>query len=361
VLDTTAYTAHLSYYTVITIPPIALFNTAKIICITKEGIMQSLPVTYSVSCTEALLIEVIPQFQIDNVLACEFWCQGLNDSYKVTTSKQTYLLRIYRYQWRCLEEIKFELDALLHLKDNDADIAYPIATNSGNYIVTLIAPEGKRYAILTAYIEGNELDFSLPKNPSLYAQHMAQIHQKSISFKSQHQRFQLDVKHLITEPLLRIQPFLKQRAEDWLFISDYAQTLAVQLQSALNSSQDIGFCHGDLHGGNAHINGEQLYSFDFDCCAMGLRVYDLAIFKWALKLGKKEHTVWQSFLNTYQQHRPLADNDLKIIDSLVSIRQIWLMGLHIDIAVAKGWLNDKYFDQQLDFLRNEQTTKSGQP
>lgn len=315
--------------------------------------MRHLPVSYSISCTNALLKEIIPQFKIFNVLHCEFWCQGLNDSYKVETATDTFLLRLYRHHWRTLTEIEFEIDALLHLKENGADVAYPIATKKGDYIVSFNAPEGSRYAILTSYIQGKELTFNGTEHAALYGQQVAQLHLKSEQFSSTHSRFKLDVKHLITEPLQRIEPFLKERPDDWAFISNYAERLSLQLQRALDSSDDIGFCHADLHGGNAHYDGNTLTFFDFDCCGFGLRIYDLAVFKWALKQDKKENEVWQAFLQAYLQYRPLNSNELAMVDALVSIRQLWLIGLHIDIALAKGWLDERYFDQKIDFLRNQ--------
>jgi Ser/Thr protein kinase RdoA (MazF antagonist) len=314
--------------------------------------MLTLPVTYSVTCSNALLHDVIPQFQIDKALHCEFWCQGLNDTYKVKTELDTFILRIYRYGWRDLAAINFEIQALLHLQKNGADIAYPIATKKGDYIVTLNVPEGLRYVILTRYISGNELDFSIPNNATLYAQHLAQIHFCTEQFKTSNHRFKLDVKHLISEPLARIKHFLIDRQDDWSFIKNTADKLSISLQKALNESLDIGFCHADMHGGNAHYDGKSLASFDFDCCAIGLRVYDLAVFKWSLKSQGKEDSIWQRFLHAYQQQRPLADDDLILIDSLVSIRHLWLIGLHIDIAVAKGWLDDNYFDQKIAFLKD---------
>ena len=313
--------------------------------------MLTQPGTYSVTCTDALLREVIPQFRIEKPLTCEFWCQGLNDSYKITTANNMYLLRIYRCQWQSLAEIRFELDGLLHLQANGVHVAYPIITNNDDYIVSLTTPEGPRHIILTTYISGSEVEFSCPESAPLYAQHMAQIHLYSEQFKTANK---LDVKHLLNEPKQRIKPFLTDRQSDWLFIKNSAKKLAICLQEALDKSPDIGFCHGDMHGGNAHYNGIQLGSFDVDCCAIGLRVYDLAIFKWSLKHDKKEDSIWQLFLHHYQQHRPLDNNDLQLIDTLVCIRHIWLIGLHIDIAVAKGWLNDHYFDQKIAFLHEQE-------
>lgn len=313
--------------------------------------MLTLPASYSAICPQALLRDILPQFQIEQAIHCEFWCQGLNDSYKVNTPNETFLLRIYRHQWRDLEAINFEVEALLHLQRLGANVAYPIITKTGTYVIEFNAPEGLRYAILTRYAKGQELILTEEKSAAIYAQHMAQIHLLSEDFSSSHQRFKLDVQHLLTEPLQRIKPYLAHRLEDWQFIENCAQILVQKLQQILTHSSDIGFCHGDMHGGNAHYDGSQLVSFDFDCCAIGLRVYDLAIFKWALKLNKKDNVIWDRFLKSYQQYRSLNKQDIEQIDSFVAIRQIWLIGLHIDIAVAKGWLNDAYFDRQIDFLR----------
>lgn len=303
--------------------------------------------------------QVVPRFKIDNPIHCQFWCQGLNDTYKVTTEKEAFILRIYRHNWRTRSEISFEIDALLHLQTNGSDVAYPIKTQTGEYIVDLIAPEGQRYAVLTRCAAGSELDFEVPESAQIYAQHMAHLHLNSIQFNSTHQRFQLDVQHLITEPLQSIKPFLKQRKDDWSFIEDYAQRLAKKLQTALNHSQKLVLCHGDLHGGNAHKDSKLLVSFDFDCCGLGLRSYDLAVFKWALEVDNKDPSIWDNFFHCYQLHFPLPDEEIALIDTLVSIRHIWLIGLHINIAVAKGWLNDQYFDQKIGFLRTQQLAAEG--
>lgn len=315
--------------------------------------MPSFPVSYSVCCTQTLLSDVLPLFQIEQPLECIFWCQGLNDSYKVVTAKQTYLLRIYRYGWRQLEEINFELDALLYLHKKGLDIAYPIATHSGEYTVAVNCAEGLRHAILTRYIDGQEINIDKLEDIERYAHQIALLHIHSEDFSSKHLRFQLDVQHLVTEPLQRIKPFLQDREKDWLFISEYGQELTATLKAALENRIDFGFCHGDLHGGNAHQYDQQLALFDFDCCALGLRCYDLAVFKWSLLLQDKNLTLWNAFIEKYQQYRPLQTQQMTLIDSLVSIRQLWLMGVHIEIAVAKGWLNERYFDEKIAFLRKQ--------
>lgn len=318
--------------------------------------MATLPVTYSVVCTDALLKTVIPKFNIDKPLLCQFWCQGLNDTYKVYTATETYILRLYRYQWRTQQAINFELDALLYLKKKGVNVASPIITNQGDYIVTCKAPEGVRYAILTHYIAGKTLDFSPPENSALCGKHVAHLHLNSAQFSSTYQRAELDVKHLITAPLERIKYFLRDRHTDWLFIESCGKALSKELQKALDKTPTLFFCHGDLHARNVHINDQQLGFFDFDCCGLGLRSYDLAVFKWSLLTENKPLSIWENFIHSYQQHYPLTADELLLIDMLVSVRHIWLIGLHIDIAVAKGWLDEDYFDQQIDFLRQQCVT-----
>ncbi|GLS90612.1 hypothetical protein GCM10007916_16790 [Psychromonas marina] len=315
--------------------------------------MLQLPATYSAICTNALLSDIIPLFKIDKPEECLFWCQGLNDTYKVITATQTYILRLYRHNWRTHQAISFELDALLYLQKKGVNVAFPIPTCEGDYIIPFHAPEGLRYAVLTHYIPGKELDFSIPENGALYGKHMAKLHQSSAQFHSSYQRAELNVEHLLTEPLQRIKPFLTKRHDDWLFIEAYAQTLSTRLQQALDKAPTLFFCHGDLHGGNAHINNQQLGFFDFDCCGLGLRSYDLAVFKWSLLTENKSLSIWERFLQSYLKHYPLDTKEQDLIDTLVSIRHIWLIGLHIDIAVAKGWLDESYFDQKIAFLREQ--------
>jgi Ser/Thr protein kinase RdoA (MazF antagonist) len=44
---------------------------------------------------------------------------------------------------------------------------------------------------------------------------------------------------------------------------------------------EVGSCHGDLHGWNAHIDQNMaLTVYDFDCCGVGWRAYDIAVFRW---------------------------------------------------------------------------------
>jgi len=306
---------------------------------------------YSSLCSEELLAKVVPLFDIPVPIACEFFCQGLNDSYKVTTESESYLLRVYRKDWRTKSAIEFELAALHHLYQQGVDVAYPLVAVTGEKIIPIACPEGERFAIMTSYAEGQPLSFDEPSDAALYGKSVASIHKYSEHFSTEHERFELDLTHLIDEPLQRIKPYLQEREADWLFLKDYATTLAQRIVHNQSESVDIGFCHGDFHGGNAHQAKGVLTFFDFDCCAIGVRAYDLAVYKWSARLANKEQERWLPFIKAYREVRDISEQDLALVDDYVSIRQIWLMGVHIDIAIGKGWLSEQYFTQQLTFLK----------
>ena len=94
----------------------------------------SIGAMYSSLCSEELLSKIVPMFNIPSAISCEFLCQGINDSYKVATESESYLLRIYRKDWRTKSDIEFELSILNHLHQEGVNVAHPIATVTGKKI-----------------------------------------------------------------------------------------------------------------------------------------------------------------------------------------------------------------------------------
>jgi len=306
---------------------------------------------YSALCPNELLSQIAPMFDIPMPTSCDFLRQGVNDSYKITTESDSYLLRIYRMGWRKRPDIEFELNILNHLHTESVNVAYPITTVSGETIISIATPEGERFAIMTSFAEGSCLSCDDSSDAELYGKSAAKVHKHSESFRAEHERFKIDLEHLIEEPLSRIKPYLKDRESDWLFLKNYASILSSNIVNNKSGLLDYGFCHGDFHTGNAHKSSGELTFFDFDCCGFGFRAYDLAVYKWSARLAKKEEIRWVPFIKAYREIRDISDQDLAIVDDFVSIRHIWLMGLHIEIAIDKGWLNDDYFTRQITFLK----------
>lgn len=187
-----------------------------------------------------------------------------------------------------------------------------------------------------------------------YGKLAAQLHTATETFQSLHQRAALDLEHLIDGPLRSIEPMLVHRPEDWEYLQAVTERLRRRIMELAGSVLNQGFCHGDLHWGNARTQGDNTVTlFDFDCCGVGWRAYDLAVFHWAARLRKKEEHQWPAFLRGYRAVRTIHEREIRAIPYFVAVRHLWLLGLHTgnrqDFGMA--WMKDAYFDEAIEFFR----------
>ena len=327
---------------------------------------NTFPVTHSILSTSSLRAELLPAYELGSVTECKLINRGLNDTYLVKTQSEKYILRAYRTDWRSQSDILFELDVLLHLKRKGIPVSYPLARKDGQLMQSVLAPEGIRTIVLFSYAPGKQPNYETPEENQgyRYGKSAAQIHAASDGFQSQHQRFALDLEHLLTKPLKSIQPLLSHRPGDWAYLQALAERLRQDVLKLPLEKLESGFCHGDFHGGNVHIDQDGIHTFfDFDCCGMGWRAYDMAIYRWGMCMEEKDKERWEHFLRGYQEVRQMNELDLQAVNSFVAIRQFWLMGLHTSNGQdwGFGWMNDGYFDHSLKFFRQweaEQTKEN---
>ncbi len=317
--------------------------------------MLNINATYSSLSTDDLVEKIMPTYDIDGVVKCEFWYRGFNDTYKITSQEENYILRIYKKDWRTRAQISFELDALNYLYNRGAKVSYPISRRDGKFITELNAPEGTRYAVLMSFAEGDVLAYKESNDAFLYGERVAELHSLSEGFSSNNDRFKLDDTHLIIEPLKAIEQFLKERPDDWNYINTLCNKSLENINEIPSDTVDYGFCHGDLHGWNAHKSAGDLIFFDFDCCGFGNRAYEISVFRWSILLnkGRGNRDFWEQYLKGYTSKRTLSDSDLELTADYMIIRDIWRMGLQIfdTFSSGKGSLGDQYIGERINFLQ----------
>jgi Ser/Thr protein kinase RdoA (MazF antagonist) len=272
----------------------------------------------------------------------------------ITTRREKYILRVYRTAWRTDSDVLYEVDVLNHLERKGVSVAVPIAQNDGSYLQRVEAPEGPRQIVLFTYANGDDV-WNRDECIAPYGRSAAEIHNATEDFSSPHVRFPLDVGELLDKPLTAIQPRLLHRPDDWSYLQHVAHELRDRIDGFAGAELEKGFCHGDLHGGNAHVADGKLTFFDFDCCGLGWRAYDLAVFLWSVHLNvpKKARQRWEGYLRGYREARALGEADLAAIPHFVAIRHIWLMGLHAGNGQdwGYGWMGEDYYNRALKFLR----------
>lgn len=292
----------------------------------SPSITAPFPVTHSILSAAALCSEILPHYDLGNQVRCLFWAHGVNDTYLVQTSAEQYILRVYRTNWRTLPDILYETEVLVHLGQQGIPVSLPVARNDGSLVYTLQAPEGPRHLVLFTYAPGAPLNRHDATDSYSHGKALAGIHNATATLASSHVRGALDLTYLIDQSLQAIQPLSTCSSADWNYLQDLAERLRAQVHHLSTQRLDWGVCHGDCHMLNDHIDDEQTVTFfDFDCCAMGWRAYDLAIVRWSEGFYQMdpEDALWHAFLKGYTEHRHLSEADLASIPTFVALREIW--------------------------------------
>jgi Ser/Thr protein kinase RdoA (MazF antagonist) len=317
------------------------------------------PVQRSLLSADALFEEARKRYDIDGTSRCELIRPGLSDSYLIAGDSKQYVLRVYRAGWRSEPEILWELSLLTHLREQGAPVAAPVRTRSGNWFCIVSAPEGPRHVVLFEYARGKptrEADLTTDRARA-FGRGVASLHAGMDSFRPQQPRFDLDLYHLLKQPLQAVAPRLAHRPDELAYLEKLSDRLRENVVELDSRGMTRGFCHGDLHAGNAHMSsGGGFTFFDFDCSGPGWRAYDIAVFRWALRRfgNSQQMDAWEAFLEGYRLTRNLPKVDESGVPSFVAIREIWLMGLHASIAddFGFGYMHDAYFDDSLRFLKD---------
>ena len=320
------------------------------------------PVHNSTLAGPGLAQRVLSKYNLPSPISCNFLRSGVNDTYIVKAGAATYFLRVYRYGWRTKGEIQAELEMLIYLHQRRLPVSWPIERKDGACLTPIAAPEGVRYAALFTNAPGKGFDRNI-KNSCAYGELAGKIHSCLDKAPDDGRRFQLDLPHLIDQPLHHIEPFLEHRRKDFDYLKKVGGELKLQIGELLPKTKpEYGNCHGDHHGGNLHMdNNGKMTLFDFDCYGYGWRAYDLAVFlwnssvsdDWSAKAKSGRTRGWNAFLEGYSKTRTLGAHELKATNIFVPIRHIWLLGLHTQLAdtSGRGWFDDSYFDFHIRFIK----------
>jgi Ser/Thr protein kinase RdoA (MazF antagonist) len=316
------------------------------------------PVTDSNLRTDALVDQVLPPYGLGPISRCRLHTRGLNDTYKIETGRnETYFLRVYRHRWRSREQIETEIAILSHLARYGVSVSVPLARVDGQSLTPVECAEGRRWGVLFTSARGKELDQKAYTEALAegYGAAAAAIHGAADGFDGHRRRPPLDLDELLERPLGLVLSMIAHRADDVSYVMELGDRLRRRIQDT--PGLEVGFCHGDLHGQNAGEDSGSFTFYDFDCCGWGYRAYDMAVFPWAFAVNEaapeRIETMGRAFLVGYMRQRRLSDIDVASIPAFVAVREIWLMGLHIGLGdrFGWGWINDRYFDRRLKFLR----------
>lgn len=316
--------------------------------------MLKLKIKTSLVDTTSLLKKIATLYNIDSVSKCSLIKHSNNDIYILTSSEYNFIIKIYSKEYK-KEKINFFIDSLLKLSKESDLISYPIRRLDGKYISTIALPEGNRFLIITSYAKGQEQKYQYKKDSFRYGKFVAKLHKLSdIVIPNTINSNEFNISIMLKDSMIIIKEFLllKKQNVELLFLDKFVTKLNQKINSINFNEFNQGFCHGDLHGGNAHLLNEKLQFFDFDYCGFGLRAYDIAVFRWSTIIGKRENH-WNAFLKGYQSIYNLTQKDLDLINYFVAIRDISVMAKDIEKTKYLGeeYINIFYVKKRISFLK----------
>lgn len=250
-------------------------------------------------------------------------CRDLNTlanyAIEVTTENGHFALKLYNPASRSVSEVQWEIDLTLHLINNGAPVAKPIAGSNGKYVQTFDI-EGQGFAtVLFEWATGEKPKPEL-STYALIGKAAAHIHKAADTFTSELTREKYDVHELIDDQLERMKIPLEESGQ-WQRVFDLSERMR---EIITNPNLDYGIIHNDLTLDNVHLSGDTLTVFDLDSAGESWRAAE----PWGVLRASEDR--FKSWLGGYRSIREFSVADEKAVAAFGIVEDIrnvvWKLG-----------------------------------
>ncbi len=302
---------------------------------------------------EALADRLEAAYGFQNV-HCQLITATLRDVYLVESHLGRHILIIYRHDQRTWDEIAAEWRFVDYLAQHAVPVAPAIATTMGEQILTLHAPEGVRYALVTTCVSGQHLR----RRPSeeaarRYGELIATIHVLADHAPVSFARTTHDIAARLDQALAGIRAVLGNGLTERAYLEQCAQELQAHLRTLTHDSPAYGIIHGDAIRANALVADDgSVTVIDFDWYGLGWRAYDIASYLLTIRGDPNEQPFAEAFLSGYTAVRPLAEHEyslLRLFEAVRAILEIGTPALHVNLW-GSAYL-ESFFAQSLGRLK----------
>jgi Ser/Thr protein kinase RdoA (MazF antagonist) len=278
----------------------------------------------------------------------------LRDVYLVESRVGRHMLIVYRHARRSRDEIVAEWRFVDFLASRSVPVAPAITMPDGERILTLHAPEGARYAVVTTYAPGQHLR----RRPSVeatrrYGQIIATIHLLADTAPTAFARATRDIAASLDEAMAGIRTALRDRPVECGYLESCARELHARLRTLTHESPAYGIIHGDAIRANALVADDGgVTVIDFDWYGLGWRTYDIASYLLTIRGDPNEQRFAEAFLAGYTAVRSLAAGEYPLLPLFEAVRAILEIGtpaLNVNLW-GRAYL-DSFFDQSVERLR----------
>jgi Ser/Thr protein kinase RdoA (MazF antagonist) len=249
-------------------------STTSYIC----GVMNIFPTQYSTLSAVALKDHLEKQYGFLH-MTCRLLVRNVSDTYIFEGGGGKFVFKIYRDNYRRLNQIRAEVELLNILKVKGARVAYPIADRQGNYIQSFLAAEGIRNGVLFYFAPGKVILEPDDEQLRIIGKEIARMHIVMAEVQLQDERPVYDTYTTLYRPLEIIRKRFEELPEEYAWLCEIAEKVSVKLKSFRMEEFSYGYCHYDLIAKNFHFDEQDgITFFDFDWCGKGWLVNDLMTF-----------------------------------------------------------------------------------
>ena len=326
--------------------------------------MKHFPVTSSTLSAKALALFIIEQYGLSRDTTCTLFRTGINHTYFINDGSLKYALRLYSYKWRSELEVSEEINLLNSLKQQGIAVSYPIADAKGNFIQHIEAPEGKRYAVLFSYAEGQKVRIMDLSTCYTIGSLMASMHNLTANCKIE--RIKYNSKSLLDLPYKYASEYFGTELPEMKFLNEQVELINDFFKES-SSGMPTGIVHLDMWYDNMSVSGDKITLFDFDFCGNGWLVLDIAYFckqLFHIEANKSQYEIKiQSFLKGYDTKRKLTKDELSMIPNVAAAVFIYYLGVQCqrfdwsNIFLSENYLKLAYVPKiktWLDYYKTRQ-------
>ncbi|MCF8254470.1 MAG: phosphotransferase [Bacteroidia bacterium] len=318
--------------------------------------MSYFPVTNSNLSAEHIGLFLQKKYSLSKDTKCQLIKAGINDTYLVSDTSDKFIFRVYSLNWRAKTEIEEEIKLLNLLKENGISISYPLCDTEQNYIQTLPAPEGDRFAVLFTFAPGEKQHLISKETHFKIGQLMAKFHQVTQNLKLERVHYTPEI--IFVDSLKKISEFLKSDTEEMTFMRSVQTELIKEFANADSTQIRRGIVHLDIWFDNLNLSNDgQITLFDFDFCGNGWLCLDIAYYILQLhNIEKYEAKDYQpkvdSFMEGYESVLSISKEEKRLIPMLGISLYFFYLGIQCQRYEnwSNSFLSENYLKRYINGL-----------
>ncbi|WP_196886847.1 phosphotransferase [Aureivirga sp. CE67] len=256
---------------------------------------------------------------------------GISHNYLISEENQKYVFRVYFKDWRTREEIEEEIKLLNYLHQNGISVSFPLKDTDGNYIQEVEAPEGKRFAVLFSYADGDFVRNPDEKDCFEFGKTIAKMHQllENQSLK----RINYNAESLIGWAYEKSKEMFSEEISSMQYFKRAKEKVEIAFDKADKTQLKKGVVHLDLWYQNMKKDNGKFTFFDFDNCGNGFLFLDLSYALMLLFKNEPNKELFvilrEAFYEGYESILPITNEEKHLIP--YGGLAIWLhyTGIHV--------------------------------